>query len=188
MTQPTTTPAKGFVILHYGDMPIDALAKAQKILPRDAVIDTNLARVAGASFAFGAPGPIAALWERLEADAVERVARSHPHLSPDARRWLAVGQQGISSSALFQHLTCGEPITDRSTPRDLDDFGRCKRMLEAVPELRARLSAVTGDLPPVWGRLAAAWAAIESTLDEELATGRREAPQASALLAQALKG
>lgn len=187
MARTPESPTEGFVVLHYGALAITDLAKVQKLLPKNAVIDNNLARMAGANWALGAPAPIAALQERLTADAMERVARAHPHLSPDACRWLAVGKQGISSSALFQHLTCGDPITDRSTPRDLDDFGRCKRMFEEVPELRQRLSAAAPNLPPVWGRLAAIWSELESTLDAELAEGAREAPRAAALLEAALR-
>jgi len=177
----------GTVILHYGPMGISLMGQIPKILPKDAIMDTNVARMAGASFAFGAPEAIAALRGKLVADALLSVKAAWPDLDGDAQRWLAVGEQGTSSLTLFHHLA-GLPLRkDRAEPRDLDDFGRCRRMLEQVPSLRARLDRAV-DLSPAWARLVGVWDALCTTLDAELAAGDRRAPKASQMLDDALKG
>ena len=186
MAQHTQPPATGFVIFHYGPMPIDAMIKAQKLLPKDAVMDTNVARMAGASFAFGAPTALDAARARLETDALARAERAHPELGEDARRWIAIGQHGISSLALFHAITYGEPLKDEATPRDMADFGRCERMPQAVPSFREQMAGL-GKVEPVWARLIAAWESIATAMDEGILAGDSHTPKAAALLQQALE-
>jgi hypothetical protein len=168
-------------------MGISTLDTVQKLLGKGAVIDTNLARMAGASFAFGAPETLAQLRDKLVADALLSVKGTYPHLDADAQRWLAVGEQGTSSLTLFHHLAKIPLPRDRAEPRDLDDFGRCKRMIEQVPSLRARL-AEAADLSPAWARIVGIWDTLSSTLDDETAAGDGHAPKAAQLLADALRG
>lgn len=178
---------KGTIVLHYGPMGISTMGDIQKLMPKGAVIDTNLARMAGASFAFGAPATLDALRAKLVADALATVQATHPTLAADAQRWLAVGEQGTSSLTLFSHLA-GLPLPkDRAEPRDLDDFRRCRVMLEEVPSLRSAL-ARAADLSPAWGRLAHNWDALCASIDAERATGAERLPRSADMLDAILKG
>ncbi len=56
-------------------------------------------------------------------------------------------------------------------PHDPDDFGRCYRLLEIMPEWRARLSEVAAQCPD-WAPLIAAWAELEDLWREETAAGK----------------
>jgi hypothetical protein len=179
--------AKGTIILHYGPMGISLMERIEKTLGKGAVIDTNVARMAGADFAFGAPDTLAALRGKLEAGALAEVQTSMPRLDADAQRWLAVGQQGVSSLTLFHHLTQTPMPQSRSHPHDLDDFGRCKRMIEQVPSLRALLPEAAS-LSPVWARIVDVWDTLCTTLDAEIAAGERYAPKAARILEDAIKG
>ena len=106
------------------------------------------------------------------------------NLSPEAVEWLANGQRGISSNAIFTHLT-GVDAMGRWTfpgsnhPSDPDDLHRCRLLLERCPELRAELPRMA-TRSKVWARLVAEWDALCAMLDEEAPEwrqGRGSAPR-----------
>lgn len=72
--------------------------------------------------------------------------------------WLAGADRGISSNTIVQALTGRVLLTDfgPDVPHDAGDFGRCRRLLEAVPEFRPRLAEVAA-LYPAWGPFVEAW-------------------------------
>lgn len=60
-------------------------------------------------------------------------------LSPAAIQWLKTGRRGVSSEAIFSHMT-GIPLNkDMSPPYDVGDYKRCRDLLVAVPEFSARI-------------------------------------------------
>lgn len=84
-----------------------------------------------------------------------------------AMQWLANGKRGISSDTIFTHLT-GVVATDgyESHPHDPADLGRCRRLLDQVPELREafpRMRAVSA----VWSRLVDEWDVLCEMMDLE---------------------
>lgn len=178
---------KGTIVLHYGPMGISTMGDIQKLMPKGAVIDNNIARMAGASFAFGMPATLDALRAKLVADALASVQAAHPSLAADAQRWLAVGEQGTSSLTLFCHLANLPLPKDRAEPRDLDDFRRCRVMLEEVPSLRLELARAV-NLSPAWGRLAENWDALCASIDAERANGAERLQRSADLLDTFLKG
>jgi len=159
----------GFVILHFGPMPISAMQKISKMADKDAVMDTNAARLAGASFAIGPAEALDSLKERLFPYARQQAEQAHPSLSPDAITWLVEGQRGLSAEAIFSHLT-GIPISKphdaTAYPRDPDDLRRCRLLLEAVPALQGQIARMA-DLSPIWARLVGAWDALCAQMDTE---------------------
>ncbi|MDC9825692.1 hypothetical protein PRN20_18310 [Devosia sp. ZB163] len=73
-----------------------------------------------------------------------------------AAAWIAGRDTGASSKALWATMM-GVP-SDKSHPHDGDDLGRCIRLLEAVPEWKARI----GEMAAV----SAYWAALVPHWDE----------------------
>lgn len=95
--------------------------------------------------------------------------------SPSSRiiRWMATGDTGISSETLaaaYQGVeNCWAPS---NYPHDGGDFGRCYRLLLAVPEVRDGFTflARTNE---VWERLIGRWNDIQHAYLEDLADPAR---------------
>lgn len=75
--------------------------------------------------------------------------------------WLFTGEVGLSSERIARHMLGyqGEPY---SYPYDQWDFGRCVKLLNAIPELRERLSEMAA-VSSQWAGLVAQWDEIESS-------------------------
>jgi hypothetical protein len=87
-------------------------------------------------------------------------------LSDEAVEWLADGEQGASSRAIFNRLALGRHVSPFDYPADIDDFQRCERLLRAVPELRDSFPLMAG-VGPHWPPLIEAWAEVARLLDED---------------------
>lgn len=146
-----------------------------KGLPKDAVVDPHAARILGVNFAFG---PTEALAQLIaDPDVLERARKrvaaesERLGLSPDAREWLATGRQGTSSMTIFSRMT-GKPVDREDHPHDAGDFGRCRRLLEDVPEFRARLHEMAS-VSPEWAQLVECWDELCALMDAEAPKWRR---------------
>jgi predicted HAD superfamily Cof-like phosphohydrolase len=90
--------------------------------------------------------------------------------------WRVGDDTGLSSRCLARRLAppagIGVPIGGHGTDHPLDpaDFGRCVRLLEAVPELRPHLPHAAG-ISPVWAALVGCWGELEALYREELPSG-----------------
>lgn len=168
-----TTETKGTVVLGFGPQPISWLKDAEKIAGRGAVLDADIARMAGANLAAGTPEAIASLRKRLEAGATLEAITQNPGLSVDAVRWLACGQRGLSSESIFQHLTGIPTLKDHwqsefpRTPSDPDDMRRCRLLLEQVPELEPLFRRRMASASKQWAALVQRWDEICAVMDEE---------------------
>ena len=141
-----------------------------------AVLSDDLARLAGVQFAWGSPADVDALTAKLRAERLAYLATPsagtpRDGLSDAARRWLAVGSQGMSSCSIFWKLTGVKPdyiADDRgySHPHDPDDLLRCMRMIDAVPEFKGRIGEMAG-CSREWAALAAHWDDLCKTLTDE---------------------
>lgn len=163
----STANLQGTVVLGFGPQAMDWLSKASKICGNTAVIDPDVARMAGANMAAGTPEALADLRKRLEPSALQGIEERLTRF-PGAARWLAVGERGMSSEALFTRLSGIEVDDDASHlhPADPDDFRRCRLMLESVPALASRLQ-IASDLSATWAALIAAWPELCGLMDEE---------------------
>jgi hypothetical protein len=98
-----------------------------------------------------------------------------PELEDDAKKWLAIGEQGLSSAFIFWKITRVAPkcLANRFVgieyyPLDSSDFKRCRLLLEEVPSVATHFRSVMGmDAGPVWGRLVAYWDTLCTTMDAE---------------------
>jgi hypothetical protein len=98
------------------------------------------------------------------------------------RAWLASDDTGMSSrfmafvlaplAGLGSVPNPRNDFQDCPPPYDPDDFGRCYRLLRAVPELRRHIPAMGTGHGAVWARLAAEWAELEALYEKELPSGK----------------
>ena len=82
-----------------------------------------------------------------------------------AYQWVAIGETGLSSKTMwncFMAVERGYPI---NIPHDPDDFSRCYKLLEAVPEWKSQMSKLTR-LSPVWKRLVLNWDILTAKFEE----------------------
>lgn len=160
---------------------IDLFASLCRGMPKNAVMDTHAARVLGVSFAIGTPEALRQLVSDPEVIAMARIRAemAGKGLTITAKEWLALGRHGVSSKTIFQRLT-GLTLTENEChPRDPADFGRCRLLLEAVPEFLPRLGELSG-LSPVWAGLVSGWDDLCALMDSEMPSwreGRGAAPQ-----------
>lgn len=89
------------------------------------------------------------------------------------RAWLHCDDTGTSSLAMAARLIreVGGPRIHVEQPSDHpldpDDFGRCVRLLEAVPEFRPHLAAMAS-VSPAWKALVEHWDELEALYRERL--------------------
>lgn len=160
------------VILAYGPQPVSFLADASKLAGKDAVISSDVARMAGANFAVGNLDQLAKLRARLEEGAQQQERAANPGLSEAATRWLAGGHRGISSNMIFTRLTGIDAMSGWGTgrhsyPQDPADFRRCQLLLEQLPELQPLFQRMA-EVGPEWAELVAAWPTIIAAMDREV--------------------
>lgn len=90
-------------------------------------------------------------------------------------RWFGSNDRGISSNAIVEVME-GLPrgmLTGSfglGHPHDPADFGRCFRLLEAVPLYRHRMDEMR--ISPVWNALVNHWAELERLYIEECPGGK----------------
>ena len=80
--------------------------------------------------------------------------------------WATSRDTGASSKCIARHLMGLD--TDGSYPHDADDFGRCERLLVAIPELRPRLGEMAS-VNRYWATIAPRWDEIKSAPDQNAA-------------------
>lgn len=94
--------------------------------------------------------------------------------------WLQSDDTGLSSGHMAFNLAAAtnHPARHMTSqyaecrhPLDPEDFGRCYRMLRAVPEFRPHVGemAAAGE---TWAKLASVWLELERLYEEELPTGK----------------
>lgn len=183
---------KGKCILVTGDVPITAIGTIIKLAPRNSVMDPDLARQYGATIAFGPEKELLALRVAAAPAAERRHKAEHPSLSDAACRWLAGGERGVSSNAIFTHITGvnASGSWGRDTPYDPADFRRCRLLLEQVPELAPELHQMRS-VSPAWLCLVDEWPTICATMDAETPDWRNpkpgtKSPKTYALIKQAI--
>jgi hypothetical protein len=85
--------------------------------------------------------------------------------------WLASGETGLSSEAMFWRFVQIYGVRDlrvhpKDHPYDPDDLKRCRLLLEQVPEFAAFLPAMA-DMSSTWKRLVDHWDELCSLMDAE---------------------
>ena len=163
-----TVEHRGDCVLITGAIPALALPVLAKLVPEGSVMDPDVARIWGATLAFGLPEDLQELREAGEVVAMQRERQAHPELTQAAVRWLASGERGASSNTIFSHLTGIDALNGgwQGTPYDPADFRRCRLLLEQVPELKPHFHRMR-EVSPQWANLVDQWETICATMDEE---------------------
>jgi hypothetical protein len=164
--------------LVYGAIPVRSLGQFLSGSWKGAVVDTDLARMTGANFAVGTPMATRRLKDTIAAEVMARTQETYSQdcLSSDAIRWLAHGEHGESSQAMFMKLTGVElhkrgPLNKSAYPFDASDLRRCRLLLEAVPELNEWLHKMR-EVSPIWEALVGRWDEVCGVMDAECASWR----------------
>lgn len=80
-----------------------------------------------------------------------------------ALSWIAGGETGMSSKAMWAYFMGVNGNT--AHPHDPDDFSRCYKLLELVPEWKPRILEL-GRLSPIWYRLVLNWDKLTEMFEE----------------------
>jgi hypothetical protein len=181
--------------LTFGSLPMSALPELLESAPADSMLDSTVARMAGANLACGLPHDLDILSARLRPAAIERTRAYYKgsELSDAAIEWIAVGDRGNSSDALFYALSGIRPdeLGSRGVtahPSDTSDLIRCRRMLEKLPELAATFRTKAPVMSSHWAGICAAWDKLCACMDSECANWRDKpasAPKLDAMLREA---
>lgn len=90
-------------------------------------------------------------------------------LSESALNWLKNGEKGVSSETMFGAITGIEIQSRGSHPHDPDDFKRCMKLINAIPEWNNELHKVAA-LSDTWKNIIDNWETLclmmEDTLKE----------------------
>jgi hypothetical protein len=73
-----------------------------------------------------------------------------------ANEWLKIGEANSSSITMWNCLMLKPKFYLISYPKDPDDFSKCYKLLEAIPEWKAKLYYLKR-ISPVWWRLVDNW-------------------------------
>lgn len=100
--------------------------------------------------------PPTASFDERESDETDK---NTPETLRKLVEWYAYGETGTSSDTIAFVLGGGgaaRPNCYCSVPLDIGDFGRCHKLLEAIPEWRDRMPEVAERFP-AWTRLVENW-------------------------------
>ncbi len=92
-----------------------------------------------------------------------------PEITHKIAMWFTSEDTGVSSETIASiALGRTKPARRWDTPSDSGDFGRCYRLLQDIPELRAALPLVV-ELCPKWGPLVAVWDELTALYEQDRA-------------------
>jgi len=148
-------------------IPADALSECEPIFPKNSVVSPGIVHHYNVSGKF--PMVIMAIGTVNEIKAWETVIISSLSRYNDETRWWLGVDVGKSAAAIFAVLgqtgwtRDARAFSNGAVPHDADDFGRCKRLIEAFPEWRSRLSEVAEAYPDTkWPAIIARWSELEA--------------------------
>ena len=151
-------------------IPMTALGECDALFEQGSLIDTgivhhlNKSGKNGGRNAVFCVGSVSSLKEWRKEINEELAKMEHQY------RWWCGLDVGASSASIFA-VFCSSCWKDAaaemgngSTPKDADDFGRCKRLLDVFPEWRTQLNKVAEAYPDTkWGKIVERWDEIEKS-------------------------
>lgn len=81
---------------------------------------------------------------------------SNAAIQKNADWWLTNGERGMSSETMFYYFTGRKVGRYETTPSDPDDFKRCYKLLQAVPQWKSEMHKLKAG-GEVWTRLVDNW-------------------------------
>lgn len=171
MSKPEISRKLGCILVK-GALPLTLMMELSDEAGKGAIIDGNAARMAKVDFAFGLPEDLNKLKEELAEEARWDVRERYGdcNLSDEALEWLATGEQGRSSLALFHAVFWLKAPSDLSStdnhPHDPDDLNRILLLMEAVPGVR-EARGVMRSASPGWRAIIDHFDELEALFKEE---------------------
>ncbi len=163
----------GFLV--FGAIPVEAMRTivAMGKAERFELMDAGVAAAAEATLAITNKKGSKA-WRALLDERAKSSAQGDAELA-----WLRGTDTGISSKTIFSVLSTKHghlvDLTSRhwrpDVPHDPDDFGRCYRLLRAIPAWRSRLDRVA-ERHKVWAPMVREWDRMTALYERDLPTGR----------------
>lgn len=188
-----TVEHRGRWVLVFGALPISMFSALAKGMPKSAVVSPRIAMLAGANLATGPAEDMAALEAELAPQALARARQQYAGrgLSEAAVRWLGVGQRGLSSEAMFAHLSGVLPVESNTRrlsayPDDADSLARCRLLLEEVPELAPRLQKMA-EVSGHWAAVVQQWHTLCNIMDEDTPAWRSQEGKTSSRVSELLR-
>ena len=148
-------------------IPLTALSECLPMFKKKSVMNSGIAHHFNASHY--SKQVVVVVTTPKESEAWEKeIAEAIKDCEPQDRWWLGT-DVGKSSAAIFAVL-CRECLQweannygQKATPQDAADFGRCKRLLDAIPEWRNRLDEVAVKYADTaWPTILLRWAELEA--------------------------
>lgn len=139
----------------------------------------------GRSYKMTLPQPVT-----MAAVLMKQFAKDHENCSPswtepvnevaekteveNANWWAVNGEHGMSSECMFNQLSKGiqvrrMPSAYSTSPSDPDDFSRCYKLLQAVPQWKAKLHEMKS-VSEVWSKLVDNWDKLTEMYEENVKT------------------
>lgn len=170
-------------VLIRGEVPVSELVALTKVWKEAGftLIHPGLAAAAGAGWAVTSPEALPK-WE------AEIAAKAKHNANGDRElEWLLGHDTGISSLTICAVLSGQHSVAaavsrgpfGADVPHDPADFGRCYRLLQAIPEWRGRLGEVA-KAHRIWRPFVREWDAMTALYEEERVLAR--APKLYALM------
>jgi hypothetical protein len=156
-----------------GEIPVGDFAALGKAWKKRRLVEIapGVASALGATMAVTTKGGTKA-WENALSGKARAKAAGDAELE-----WLLGPDTGTSSLTIFSVLSARHRHRARSrrffvpsVPLDPDDFGRCHRLLEAIPEWQSRLDRVA-DRYPEWRPMVREWDGMRALYLEEEPSG-----------------
>lgn len=146
------------LVLSDSGIPVEDFCAMAKTWGRDGlVLVPGIAAALDALFAACRPDDVEP-WRQEVIERAKLLAEGDPELE-----WLFGPDTGTSSKTIFSVLSAkhGHRVRNErgfrpAVPNDPDDFGRCHRLLAAIPGWRERLPEMS-NVSPVWKRLVEKW-------------------------------
>lgn len=95
---------------------------------------------------------------------VEPVADQSKDVTEKAMWWIANGHVGMSSKTMWNHFMKNKNF-QINHPYDPDDFSRCYKLLQAVPEWKSRILEL-GVLSKQWKNLSENWEKLTDMFEQ----------------------
>lgn len=173
-----TEESSGYTVNHIdgcvyvvGSVPMMEMAALMKTRPKQSMC-SYLANCYGASIFIGPAEKIAQLKAQWESKREAQFKQDVEQGKNEALAWLKYGDVGLSSEFMCKFLSgiagnSPKPVA----PRDYDDFQRCEKMLDWLPDLRSKIGDLAQfecykDLVPQWEELSQMHRSFQANKDK----------------------
>lgn len=188
-------------IIVHGSISLDKMGSLVASIdsgPKKHFFSPHNARLARATLVIGTAEDLETLENELAPESIAMTRLEYAQwenlMTEEEIDWLAIGNVGASSSAIYTKITgipvIGFEFSTQAHPHDIHDFIRCQKLLEAIPKIKTDFDHMA-EVSPMWEKLVKNWEDIVIALDSknpEWRSGKIVDRDASELLAGVIRG